>query len=212
MLNMDKNILDNLLEDIGENRFHHTLRVIEESNKLAKVHNIDRDKAVLAALLHDCAKFEDEKKLLNMANDFDIMKNNMLMYNVHLIHAPLGAILAEYRYNVQDKDILDAIRYHTTGRKNMSQLEKLIYIADYIEPDRKFDGVERMRQLAYQDLDRSILLAMDESLIYLIKNNRIISKDTFEARNQLIININFKEEMNEWSRKKAIYNYRCDWW
>lgn len=194
---MNKEILDNLLKDIGENRFNHTLRVVKESKKLAKIHNIDMDKAITSALLHDCAKFEDKNKLLNMAYDFDIMRNNIMKLNNHLIHAPLGAILAEYKYNVLDKDILNAIKYHTTGRRNMSQLEKLTYIADYIEPARKFNGIEKVRQLAYLDLDRSTLLAMDESLIFLINNDRIISKDTFEAREQLIINIYFKEEMNE---------------
>ena len=212
MINMNKEVLINLHKDIGESRFNHTLRVVEESKKLAKIHNIDIDKAVTSALLHDCAKFEDKKKLLNMAYDFDIMKNNIMKLNNHLIHAPLGAILAKYRYNILDKDILNAIKYHTTGRKNMSTLEKLTYIADYIEPARKFDGIEIVRQLAYQDLDRSILLAMNKSLVFLINNDRIISRDTFEARNQLIINIYFKEEMNEWSRKKAFYNYRCNRW
>ena len=212
MVKMDKDILNYLLEDVGKQRFYHTLRVVEESKKLSKKHNIDMNKAVIAALLHDCAKFGDKKKLLNMADHFDIISSDIMRYNQHLIHAPLGAKLAKYKYNIQNEDILNAIKYHTTGRKNMSQLEKLIYIADYIEPSRKFDGVEKVRELAYKNLDRSVLLAMDQTIVFLINNNRIISLDTSKARNQLIINLNFKEELNESSRKKAIYNYRCNRW
>ncbi|MDR7870261.1 MAG: bis(5'-nucleosyl)-tetraphosphatase (symmetrical) YqeK [Tissierellaceae bacterium] len=197
MLNIDKNILDALLEDTGEHRLNHTLRVVEEAEKLAITHNIDKDKAAIAALLHDCAKLWDKKKLLKMAYDFDIILNDVMKHNHQLIHGPLGAKIAKNKYNIEDSDILNAIKYHTTGRKDMSQLEKLIYIADYIEPSRKFDGVDKVRQLAYEDLDKSILIAMDETIIYLVKYNRLISLDTIEARNQLKINLDYKEGLNE---------------
>ena len=185
---MDRKIMEALLNDTGQHRFNHTLRVIEESKKLAYAYNVDVDKAYKAALFHDCAKFLDKKNLLKMANDFDIILNDMIRSTPELIHAPLGAKLAQYKYNIEDPDILNAIKYHTTGRKNMTQLEKIVYLADYIEPYRKFIGVEEVRQLAYEDLDKSLLLAMDQTIVFLVNNNRLISPDTIEARNQLLIN------------------------
>ena len=194
---MTINILDSLLKDIGEHRFNHTLRVVDEARKLAQIYNIDMDKTVTAALLHDCAKFLDKKNLLKMANDFDIILNDIMSNNQELIHGPLGAKIAEHKYNIKDSDILNSIQYHTTGRKDMSRLEKIIYIADYIEPQRNFHGVHRVRQLAYEDLDRSVLMAMDQTIVFLVNNNRLISTDTIEARNQIKINEVYKEGRNE---------------
>lgn len=192
---MTINILDSLLKDIGEHRLNHTLRVVDEAKKLAQVYDIDIDKAATAALLHDCAKLAKKNNLLKMANDFDIILNDIMINNQELIHGPLGAKIAEHKYNIKDPDILNSIQYHTTGRKDMSQLEKIIYIADYIEPERKFDGVHKVRQLAYEDLDSSVLMAMDQTIVFLVNNNRLISMDTIEARNQ--IKINDKEGRNE---------------
>lgn len=185
---MNERILNLLLEDTGEHRLNHTLRVVDEAKKLARYHKVDIDKASKAALLHDCAKFLDKNKLLKMASDFDIILDDIMKASPELIHAPLGAKIAKFKYNIDDKDIINAIRYHTTGRENMSKLEKIIYLADYIEPYRKFIGVENVRQLAYQDLDKSILVAMDQTIGFLVKNNRLISPDTIEARNQLLNN------------------------
>ncbi|NLY44868.1 MAG: HD domain-containing protein [Tissierella sp.] len=185
---MDKKILDSLLIDTGQDRVDHTLRVVEESKKLAYVHSVDIDKATQAAFLHDCAKFKDGKNLLKMAVDFDIILSDIMRASLDLIHAPLGAKIAEHKYNIKDSDILNAIKYHTTGRKDMTKLEKIIYIADYIEPYRKFHGVKEVRQLAYVDLDKSLLLAMNQTIIFLIEKNRLISPDTIEARNQFINN------------------------
>lgn len=194
---MDKKILDSLLIDTGQHRLDHTLRVVEESNKLALIHNVEVDKATKAALLHDCAKFLDGKNLLKMAIDFDIILSDIMKRTPDLIHAPLGAKLAQYKYNIEDLDILNAIKYHTTGRKDMTNLEKIIYIADYIEPYRKFEGVEKVRQLAYIDLDKSLLLAINQTITFLIRKNRFIDPDTIEARNQLIINQEYKEGKND---------------
>lgn len=189
MIVLNEKILNHILEDIGEHRFNHTLRVVEESRKLASHYSIDGDKAQIAALLHDCAKFSDKKNLLKMANDFDIILNEIMIENHELIHAPLGAKIAQFKYDISDEDILNSIKYHTTGRRNMSELEKIIYLADYIEPFRSFDGVEKVRELSYIDLDKGILTAMDQTIAFLIKNTRLISKDTIDARNQLIKNI-----------------------
>ncbi len=187
---MDKDILDCLLEGIGEERLNHTLRVVEEAKKLAVKHSVDVDKAAMTALLHDCGKFFNKKKILKRAYDFDIIISDIMKHSPELIHGPLGAKIANHKYNIEDQEMLNAIKYHTTGRKGMSTLEKLIYIADYIEASRKFIGVEEVRHLAYEDLDKSLLLALNQTIAFLVNKDRLISIDTIEARNQLMIETN----------------------
>src|SRR5690606_4175038 len=154
---------EKLKSDIGVNRYNHSLRVMEVSKELAMKYGCSVEKAALAGLLHDCGKLKGHINLLKMANDFGIILDSVMENNNELIHSVIGAVLAEREYNVKDKEVLDAIRYHTTGRENMSLLEKIIYIADLIEPGRTFKGVESLRKLAYEDIDECLLLALDNT-------------------------------------------------
>lgn len=176
-----------LVKNIGQKRYEHSLRVVETALRLAKLHNIDPEKAKIAGLLHDCAKIRDRASLLKKASSFDIINDIVLKENTELIHAPLGAEVARREFMVEDEDILNAIRYHTTGRVAMSGLEKIIFLADYIEPMRNFPGVENVRHLAELDLDLALLKAMDQTLVFLISKESLISKETIEARNYLIM-------------------------
>lgn len=175
-----------LLQKIGEKRYNHSVRVMETSIKLAQIYNCDVEKAKLAGLLHDCAKFSDKTYLLKLANDFDIILDDVMRYNYELIHGPLGAKIAEKEYNLKDKEILDAIQFHTTGRENMTLLDKIIYISDYIEPGRNFPGVEQVRKLAFNDLNESILLATNNTIEHLINQKSLIHINTIKARNYII--------------------------
>lgn len=177
-----------LIRDIGMKRYEHSLRVVDVAVKLAKIYNADIEKVETAALLHDCAKFQEETSLLKRVSDFDIILDNIMQNNMELIHGPLGSKIAEIEYCVLDKEILDAIYYHTIGRVNMTLLDKIIYIADYIEPRRNFPGVEEIRVMAFEDLNESLLMAMDNTILFLIKNNNLIHPNTIEARNHLILN------------------------
>lgn len=176
-----------LVKNIGQKRYEHSLRVVETALRLAKLHNIDPEKAKIAGLLHDCAKIRDRASLLKKASSFDIINDIVLKENTELIHAHLGAEVARREFMVKDEDILNAIRYHTTGRVAMSGLEKIIFLADYIEPMRNFPGVENVRHLAELDLDLALLKAMDQTLVFLISKESLISKETIEARNYLIM-------------------------
>ncbi len=182
---MEDWVYKRIKEDIGIERYNHTLGVVKTAQKLAKKYGVDEGKAGIAALLHDCGKLKDERKLLKMADDFDIILDNVMKYNIQLIHGPLGAEMAKRIYNIYDEEILNAIYYHTTGRENMSLLEKIIYIADYIEPGRDFKGIDRVRKLVDVDLDKSLLCAMDGTLKYIIENGLLIHLDTVRARNSL---------------------------
>ena len=141
---------------IGEKRFLHTLRVRDTAIELAKIHNVDLESAEVAGFLHDCAQ---------------------------IIHSYLGALYARELYGIEDEDILNAITYHTTGRANMSDLEKIIFLADYIEPMRNFDGVERARHLAKKDLDAAMYFALNNTLKFLVEHDTYIVPTTVIARN-----------------------------
>jgi predicted HD superfamily hydrolase involved in NAD metabolism len=180
-------IYDKLKKDIGIQRFNHSIGVMNTSIELAKCYNYSVEKANVAGLLHDCGKLQGEINLLKMANDFDIILDNVMKVNKELIHSHLGAEIAKKVYNVGDQDILNAIRFHTTGRENMGLLEKIVYIADLIEPGRDFQGVEEIRRLAYEDIDKSLLFAMDNTLKFVIEKGNLIHLDTIKARNHLII-------------------------
>lgn len=183
---------DKLKSDIGVKRFEHSLRVMEESKKLALRHGCPIEKASLAGLLHDCGKLQGNINLLKLADDFDIILDGVMRNNPELIHCAIGPAIAEREYNVKDKDVLNAIRYHTTGRENMTLLEKIIYIADLIEPGRDFDGVEDLRKLAYDDIDKCMLLALDNTIKYVIQKQMLIHLDSIRARNYLLIQKNLE--------------------
>lgn len=176
-----------LINLIGEKRYLHCVRVMETAIVLGKKYDVDVEKIKTAALLHDCAKFKDKAELLKKASEFDIMLDAVTEHNIELLHGPVGAKIAEMEYKVKDKEILDAIRYHTTGRENMTILDKIIYISDYIEPERNFDGVEKVREVTFEDINMGILLALDNTIKFLIEKDRVLHLDTIKARNYLKI-------------------------
>lgn len=178
---------DKLKADIGIKRFEHSLRVMETSIKLANRYNFSVEKAAIAGLLHDCGKLKGETNLLKVSSDFGIILDSMTKCNSELIHSILSAAIAEKEYGIKDQEILRAIRYHTTGRENMSLLEKIVYIADLIEPGRSFEGVDKLRRLALEDLDKCLLYSLDNTLKFLIEKKKLIHIDSIKARNYLLI-------------------------
>ena len=156
-------------KELSAGRYIHTLGVAYTASCLAMAHGIDDlESTMTSGLLHDCAKAMRsgvgaicEKAHLNVTA---VERSNPTA----LLHAKAGAYLAEHKYGVRDEDILNAIRYHTTGRPNMSRLEKIIYIADYIEPGRKqIADLDLIRRLAYQDLDCTMEKILANTLAYL---------------------------------------------
>ena len=183
---MDKRIEKRIIEDIGKKIFEHSLRVKDIAIELAEINKVDIRKAELAALFHDCGKILDRKLLLINADKYNIYLDEYMNESYELIHAPLGAKMAEVLYGIDDIDVLNAIKYHTTGKEDMNMLEKIIYIADYIEPKRKFDGIEVIRDMAFKDIDKSLFMALDRTIIFLIEKRKLIQPKTVAARNKLI--------------------------
>ena len=175
-------------EQLTEKRYIHTIGVMETAIKLAEKYGEDVKKAETAAIFHDYAKFrpKDEMKQIIIEQKMD---PNLLLFHSELWHAPVGAYLVEKEADIKDNDILDAIRFHTSGRPNMSKLEKIIYLADYIEPGMAFPGVDDVRELAKNNFEQAFLQAVKNTIIFLIKNNRAVFPLSFETYNSYCLNM-----------------------
>ncbi len=193
-MNNIKKIQNKLLNDIGKKRFEHSLRVAETAKKLAEIYGVDVKKAYLAGLIHDCAKYNEEVYIKKYNIDFSIYPVSSIKDPV--LHSFLGAEVAKKVYNIYDRDVLKAIEYHTTGRPDMSDLEKIIFIADAIEPARDFEGIEKIRKLAFENLNKAMLNLLDSNIIFLIGKKALINPLSFEARNYLIEEKNGKIRHN----------------
>ena len=167
-------------------RYEHTLRVVAEAEKLAKQYGADLSKARLAAILHDYAKYRPVEEMRETVKKFPELPQDLLHCSGEILHAFVGAIYVQEEQGIVDEDILGAIQYHTTGRANMSTLEKIIFLADYIEPGRKFSGLKKAQALAKEDLDAACLFALKNSIQYLLDENLSIYPYTIEAYNDFL--------------------------
>lgn len=187
MLSIDE-IKNQLKEILSEKRYKHSLGVADEAEKLARRYGADVHKAYLAGLVHDCAKEYDPNDMENiLRTKYGISADYMSRLMPKILHGQLGACDAQSKFFIYDPEVLDAVRYHTTGKGSMSLLTKIIYIADYIEPGRDFDGVEALRKKAYENLDEAIILGIDETIKDLLNRGLVIHPDTVHARNDLVI-------------------------
>lgn len=149
-------------------RFVHTLGVQYTSACLAMRYGADLEKAQIAGVLHDCAKHMKPEKLLEKCRKHDLLVTQAQERHPFLLHGRVGAYIARKNYGVDDPDILNAIEWHTTGRPEMSLLEKIVFTADYIEPNRnKAPNLEKLRKISFEDLDRAVYLILEQTLEYL---------------------------------------------
>lgn len=177
---------EKLKNDIGVKRYEHSISVVEkalEINDVLKL-NLDLKKLKIAALLHDCSKYNEKSNIEKYKAKYDLDYLNTLSFPV--IHSHLGAIVAYEEYNIRDEDILNAIKWHTTGRENMSLLDKVIYLADQIEDTRNYSGVDKVRFLAKKDLDQAIILSLDMTINFLISKKAPIDEQSVKTRNYLL--------------------------
>jgi predicted HD superfamily hydrolase involved in NAD metabolism len=177
-----------LKENLSEERYNHSLGVMNTAEKLAEMYSADITRSRVAGLIHDCAKEMDKKEILKLCKKNHIEIDYVLEANPGLLHGVAGAIIARDIMKVEDEDILRAIQYHTTGKKAMSLLEKIIYLADYIEPSRDFTGVEELRNATSRNLDEALLLSFDKTIEVVIRRGDLIYQKTVEARNYIISN------------------------
>lgn len=181
-------IKEYLKNNLKTSRYNHTLGVVETAEKLAKRYNSNIEKARIAALLHDCAKNMSSEQLLKIAKENNCEIDNIISSSPQLLHGFVGSVLAKSLFDINDDEILNAIRFHTTGKKDMTLLEKIIYVADYIEPTRSFNGIEDVRKMAFEDLNKSLLYCYDNTIKYILSKKLLLHPNTIEARNFLLIN------------------------
>ena len=178
---------DELKNRLSPKRFQHTMGVVLAAEDLAIRNGIDVNKAKLAALLHDITKECCIAEQLELLEEFSLPLTELEKHSPKLWHAITGASFIKHRYKIVDKDIIDAVRYHTTGRKNMTTLDKIIYLADYIEVNRDFPGVDEVRGLIDDGLDAMMYQAMKQTIEELLDKSAAIHPDTLECYNQLVL-------------------------
>ena len=166
-----------------KSRYEHTLGVEFTAASLAMRYEVDIEKAELAGLLHDCAKCIDSEDTLDECKKYNIELTDVEKRNPFLIHSKLGAVHAKKLYGVDDEDIISAIRFHTTGKPDMTMLEKIIFIADYIEPGRdKAPNLQEIRKMSFVDIDEAMYMILKDTLDYLEKGEGEkdeLTKETF---------------------------------
>lgn len=174
---------------IDEKRLNHSIGVSRCAVLLAKHYGADAEKAELAGLVHDCAKCLPDEESVRLCGKYGYEPDSITKANKVLLHAPLGALLAEDCFQIQDREILDAIACHTTGKQGMTLLEKVICLADYIEDSRQFSGIEDIRAFAYIDINKALLTALELSIRNVMDKGKLLHPMTVEARNYLLMEI-----------------------
>ena len=166
-------------------RYEHTLGCERAARKLAERFGGDPEKAGVAALLHDITKHLSPQEQLNLCEKYGIIPCTVEKSEPKMLHGKTAAAIAREEYGMPE-EICDAIACHTTGKHGMTMLDKILYLADYIEDTRDFSGVEKARKLARQDIDRALLYCYDQTLTDLVERGKLIHSDTVAAYNDMI--------------------------
>ena len=173
---------DELLKSkLDEYRYIHSLGVAKSARHLAELYGSDPEKAYFAGLMHDVMKNAAPEEQLQMIKKADIILSSSERLNRKLWHAIAGAAFLKLELNITDPDIIGAVRWHTTGKANMTTLEKVIYLADYIEPNRDFDGVEDLRRVVWEDLDRGLAMGLAMTVEEMKERGNPVHHNTLEA-------------------------------
>lgn len=183
----DEKIITLIRSKLSADRFNHSLNVADSAKELALSYGADADKAYTAGLLHDVMKNASEEEQLGVLSEAGIELMPVERENKKLWHAIAGAAYVKFVMGIDDRDIIRAVRYHTTGRSGMSLLERIVYLADYISADRNYNGVEDMRRLCKSDSDEAILYALTFGIPDLVSKGRVIHPDSIDLYNEVII-------------------------
>lgn len=166
-------------------RYEHTLGCERAARWLAERFGADAEKAAFAAMLHDITKHLSKQEQLNLCEKYDIIPCNIEKSEPKMLHGKTAAAIARDEYGAPE-DVCAAIACHTTGKAGMTMLDKILYLADYIEDTRDFEGVDEARRLAAQDIDRALLYCYQQTLCDLVGRCKLIHSDTIAAYNDLI--------------------------
>ena len=187
-----------LQKRLSEKRYIHSLNVADSAKELAIIYGCDPEKAYTVGLIHDCCKDEPAGLQLSYMLENKVELSEYELDVAKLYHAISGSVFARNEFGITDEDMLNAIRYHTTGRKGMSLLEKVVFIADFISVEREYNGVDIMREKARRSLDEAIVEGLGFTIKDLITRNMVVHPDTVLAFNDAIFNL---QRMNQESEK-----------
>lgn len=175
-------LLTKISKQLKPARFAHVQRVEQTAVKLAKQYGVEVEKASIAGLVHDYAKQRPDEDFIEAIHHYQL-DPDLVNWNNAIWHGLVGAELIKAELGIDDEDILNAVRYHTTGNRYMTKLAQIIYMADYIEPARDFDGVEKARLLTSQSLELAVAYQTKHTLLYLLENNQRIYPKTIDTYN-----------------------------
>ena len=175
-----------LKKEVSERRYLHSIGVAETGRKLAIKYGEDPEKAQIAGILHDYTKYWPRDKLKEYIIKQQELSKDILLYSEELWHGPVASIVIQDIFKVRDIEIINAIRYHTSGREKMSLFEKILCLADYIEPTRDYQGIDQIRIKAYENINEALILAFDGTIQVLIRDSKKIYPLTLKARNYLL--------------------------
>ncbi len=173
-------------ELLDEELFLHSEGVAGAARQLACSYGADGDKACLAGYLHDYGKRYSAKELARLAAQMQVKIDPVSLKEPRLLHAPVGALLLKRDLGLDDEDILTAVRFHTTGVPGMSLLDKILYLADYIEPGRDYEGVSEIRKLAENSLEQALLAAVDNTIRSVLRRGLLLHPDSVRFRNSIL--------------------------
>lgn len=176
-----------LKQALKPNRYLHSVNTMKVAVRLAEQYGEDVNKAAVAGLLHDCAKDLNDAETIRYCGKHGLKLNPIEQKQIFLMHGAVGAIIAKEKYGVDDPVILNSIKNHTTGCMRMCMMDKIIFLADYIEPGRSHSEVYDAREWAFKDIDRALISAFDNIIKYVINQKGLIHTNTIEARNNIII-------------------------
>lgn len=186
-----KQIDEEIKKSLSEKRYNHSVGVMKKSEELAKIYEVDVNKAKLIGLAHDIAKEISKEDKLKYAKENNIEVDEIERINIGLLHGKIGADICKKKYGFT-KEMQNAISYHTLGNRNMDILAKVIFVADKIEENRQYkkeekqEKLEEVRRIAFENIDKAVLYAIDMSLEYTLKKNELIHPESIYTRNKII--------------------------
>jgi predicted HD superfamily hydrolase involved in NAD metabolism len=187
---MKNEIKERLREKLSLKLYRHSIATQEWALELAGIYEVDLEKASLAGLLHDCAKYMSHNELLLNSTRYQIPVDKIQSVQPGLLHAPVGARIANMEFGINDDEILHAIKIHNTGFSGMSKLDKILYMADATEPNRDYPDVQYIRDIALSgDMDGAALETMNMKIRHVIERGSLLHPMSIEARNDILLTI-----------------------
>jgi nicotinate-nucleotide adenylyltransferase len=181
-MNKYDEIYERVKNTLSEKRFYHSECVVERAIEYAKIYGENEEKAKVAGILHDIAKEVPKEEKISTAEKYGIELNEEERKSPGILHGKIAAKIAEIEYDL-DEDICNSISYHTTGRPNMTKLEKIIYLADYTGKDRKYEDTNYIYELSKKDLDEAMLYCLKKTINSIVGEDKILHLDTVRAYN-----------------------------